>query len=141
MLFPTHNTEDFADNDDFLDSTDFSDVRSVLNRLRIKNVNNVIVAHLNVNAVTNKIDSLRALIPEFVEILILGETKLNSSHTSSQLFINGFREPFRRDRGTYDGGGLLIYVRDDIPCRLLKKHTFDSYVEGMFIELSFRKCK
>ena len=124
-----------------LHNTSDSDVRSILNRLRIKNINNVIVAHLNVNAIANKIDFLRTLVPEFVDILILGETKLNSSHTTSQLFINGFREPFRRDRGTNDGGGLLIYVRDDIPCRLLKKHTFESDIEGMFIELNFRKCK
>ena len=132
---PNHDAEDIINNGEF------SDVHCILNRLRIKNINNVIIAHLNVNAIENKIDSLKVLVPEFVDILILCETKLNSSHTTSQFFITGFREPFRRDRDINNGGGLLIYVRDDIPCKLLKKHSFDNDIEGLFLEINFRKCK
>ena len=128
-------------NEDLECNIEFSGVRPILKNLRMKNINNVIVAHLNVNAITNKIDSIRSLIPDFVDILVLCETKLNQSHTTSQFFIDGFREPFRKDRDANSGGGLLIYVRDDIPCKILKKHTFDNDIEGMFLELNFRKCK
>ena len=35
----------------------------------------------------------------------------------------------------------MIYVRDDIPSELLKKHFFPNNIEGLFAALNFRKCK
>ena len=37
------------------------------------------------------------------------------TETSSQFAIEGCAKPFRRDRDIH-GGGVSIYVRDDIPC-------------------------
>ena len=49
-------------------------------------------------------------------------------------------EPYRLDRNR-DGGGVLIYVREDIPSKLLTKHNFTKNVEGLFVEVNFRKTK
>ena len=49
-------------------------------------------------------------------------------------------EPFRLDRYK-NGSRTMIYIRDHIPSRLLLKHVFFRDIEGLFIELSFRKCK
>ena len=54
--------------------------------------------------------------------------------------MKGFAEPFRLDRNR-NGGGVMIYIRDDIPSRLLLKHVFPSDIEGLYIELNFMKCK
>ena len=35
----------------------------------------------------------------------------------------------------------MIYVLDDIPSKLLTKHFFPNDIEGLFVELNFRKCK
>ena len=35
----------------------------------------------------------------------------------------------------------MIFVMDDIPNKLLTKHNFSSDVEGLFVELNFRKSK
>ena len=35
----------------------------------------------------------------------------------------------------------MIYVRDVIPSKLLTKHFFPNDIEGLFVELNFRKCK
>ena len=35
----------------------------------------------------------------------------------------------------------MIYIGDDIPKRRLLKHGFRSDIEGLYIELNFRKCK
>ena len=51
-----------------------------------------------------------------------------------------FAEPFWLDQNR-NGGGIMIYIRDDIPSRLLSKHVFPSDIEGLYIELNFRKCK
>ena len=39
------------------------------------------------------------------------------------------------------GGGILIYIREDIPSRQLSKHNFNKHIEGMFIEINLRKTR
>ena len=39
------------------------------------------------------------------------------------------------------GGGILIYVREDIPSKQLKRHNFPSDIEGIFVELNLKKVK
>ena len=75
-----------------------------------------------------------------IDILVVTETKLDASFEISQFFIVGFNEPYRLDRNR-NGGGILIYVRQDIPTRLLKLHTFPYDIEGIFIEINLRKTK
>ena len=102
--------------------------------LRVKNINNIIVAYLNIHTF------LKTLISKNIDVMIIGETKLDDSYPNSQFLIEGFAEPFRLDRDK-NGGGILIYVRDFIPCKKLRKHTFPHDIEGMFVELNFRKSK
>ena len=45
---------------------------------------------------------------------------------------------FRLDRNA-KGGGILRYVRDDIPCKVIPMRN--SIIEGFFIELKLRKKK
>ena len=47
---------------------------------------------------------------------------------------------FRLDRNKF-GGGVMVYVRKDIPSHRLNKHNFKKCVEGMFIEINLRKTK
>ena len=35
----------------------------------------------------------------------------------------------------------MIFICDDIPSRVLTKHVFPDDIEGLFIELNFRKAK
>ena len=41
----------------------------------------------------------------------LSETKLKSVHPYSFFTINGFQNPFRKDRSEKSGGGILVYVK------------------------------
>ena len=69
-------------------------------------------------------------------------TKLDETFQTAQFFIDGFSEPYRRDRTKRDGGGgVMIYVREDIPSKLLSKYSTPDDIEGMFVELNFRKSK
>ena len=112
----------------------------ILKNIRLKYVKNIIVGHLNINTIENKIDSLKVLIPGNIDIMVISETKIDDSFPTSQFHMDGFRKPFRLDRNNF-GGGLMIYVREDIPCNLLKKHSFPGDIEGIFLELNFRKSK
>ena len=56
----------------------------------------------------------------------------------------GLRVVFRTLLNIYlnqRGGDILIYVRSDIPSKLLTKHNFPNDIEGLFTEKSFRKNK
>ena len=48
--------------------------------------------------------------------------------------------PFRLDRNC-NRGGVIIYVRENIPSKILEVHKLPQDVEGMFVELNFRKTK
>ena len=111
-----------------------------LKEVRIKNVNNIIIGTLNINSIAPKLDQLSEIIGKNIDILTVQETKLDSSFPSGQLVLTGYSEPYRLDRNR-DGGGVLIYVREDIPSKLLTKHNFTKNVEGLFIEINLRKTK
>ena len=72
--------------------------------------------------------------------MVLTETKLDETFITSSFLIEGFSLPFRLYRNR-KGGGILIYVRSDIPSKLLTKHSFPNDIEGLFVEINFRKSK
>ena len=112
----------------------------VLREIRVKNVNKVLIGTLNINSFASKFVQLREIIGRNLDILTIQETKLDPSFPSQQFALDGYSEPYRLDRNRY-GGGVLIYVREDIPSKLLRKHNFTKNVEGMFIEINLRKTK
>ena len=52
----------------------------------------------------------------------------------------GSSSPFRLDRNSF-GGGLLIYVRSDIPCKLVHDYPFSDNIEGIFYRNQFSEIK
>ena len=112
----------------------------ILRKIRVKNVNKVIIGTLNINSLAPKFEQLREVIGKNIDILTIQETKLDSSFPIGQFLIEGYSEPYRLDRNR-NGGGVMIYVREDIPSRLLSKHTFTKAIEGLFVEVNLRKTK
>ena len=47
--------------------------------------------------------------------------------------MDGFSLPYRLDRN-HNGGGVMIFVKQDIPSKLLIKQTFPRDFEGLFVE-------
>ena len=129
--------------DESIGSTGNVDDISILSEIRRTNLNNVVIGFLNINSYRNKYEALKVVIQGKIDVMVLVETKLDSSFPTTQFLIEGYAIPFRRDRCNSggNGGGILIYVREDIPCRLLDKHIFPDDIEGIFIELNFRKSK
>ena len=67
---------------------------------------------------------------------MISETKIYNSFPTMQFHIEGYCI-YRLDRHEY-GGGILVYVREDIPSKLIPMQS--SSIEGFFIELNLR-CK
>ena len=85
------------------------EINELLNSIRVKNINNIIVAYLNINTFKNNYDFLKTLVSENIDVMIIGETKLDDSFPMSQFFIEGFAEPFRLHRDK-NGGDILFEI-------------------------------
>ena len=107
--------------------------------LRVKNVNRLIIGNLDMNSISNKFDQLKLFVQGKVDILIVTENKLDSTFPTSQFVINGYSEPYRFDRNR-NGGGVLIYIREDMPSKLLADKLRHD-IEGIFAVLNLRKKK
>ena len=59
---------------------------------------------------------LSRMIKDNIYVLIVSETKLDSSFPLSQFIIEGNALPFRYDRNSR-GGDILFFVREDIPAK------------------------
>ena len=94
-----------------------------------------------INSIRNKFESLVRFVGNNLDILMVSETKIDDTFLKSQFLIEGFSKPFRLDR-IAKGGRILLYIREDIPCRNIKQITLNNLFEGFFVELNLksRKC-
>ena len=91
-----------------------------LKQLRNQNPHRIIIGHLNINSVRNKLESLVSFVGNNLDIFMVSETKIDDTFPESQFLIKGFSKPFRLDR-TAKGAGTLLYIREDIPCKYINK--------------------
>ena len=66
-----------------------------LNGLRKQNAHRLIISHLNVNSLRNKFVFLVMLVKGNIDVLMLSETKLDSSFPHAQSSIAGYSKPYR----------------------------------------------
>ena len=90
--------------------------KDILKKMKLTNANKIIIGNLNINSIRNKIEDLKYLIAENIDILLISETKLNNAFPERQFLISGFQPPYREDRNE-KCGGLLLYVREHIPSK------------------------
>ena len=97
------------------------------------------IGHININSIQNKFEMLSNNIKGNLDILMISETKLDLTFLSDQFTVEGYAAPIRFDRNCR-GGGILLYIREDIPARLLTTSLPKDF-EGFFVELNLRKNK
>ena len=105
-----------------------------LQNLRIKTSGNLLIGHLNINSIRNKVNMLSYMIVNKIDILMISESKLDDTFPTSQFVIDSFTEPFRLDR-TRNGGGILLYVKNNITATLLTSYTLPEDIEALFVEI------
>ena len=105
---------------------------------RLKNRNRPIIGQLNINSIRNKLNFLGSEISPCP--LLVSETKLDDSFPTAQFLMSGFCKQDRLDRCS-NVGCLLLYIREDIPFRLLTEYKPHENVECLFVEINIRKKK
>ena len=70
------------------------DENLILNTLRTKNSERIIIGHLNINHIEIKIVPLVSLVKDKLDIFLLSENKIDISFPPSQFTIEGYSNPF-----------------------------------------------
>lgn len=96
------------------------------------------LGHLNVRSLYPKIDQLDHVIHKGeYDIFAISETWLTDSHHDSELKVNGYNI-FRKDRLGSRGGGVCLYIKDDLEFKLRDDLTFQN-VEALWGEITVGK--
>lgn len=99
---------------------------------RLKNGLNVV--HINAQSLKIKIDEFRYIFESSnVHVICVSETWFDAKVKDGCYSLHGYRI-FRADRNS-NGGGIAIYVRNNIRCKVVKKTKKDDKVEYLFLEL------
>ena len=68
------------------------------------------------------------------------ETKLDETFSENEFLLNGFKKPFRLDKSR-NSGGLMVFVRSDIPSRRLSDFSLTDDLQAIPFELSIKNRK
>ena len=112
---------------------------AVSKKTRLKNINKVLMERININSIRNKFDKLTSMMKNNIDILMVSETKLDSSFTNAKFVIVGYAPTLRYD-GNCHGGRILLFIRENIPAKILSTKSTNNF-EGFFVELNFQKKK
>ena len=116
---------------------DQQNLGSNLHRIRIENPSKTIFGQITINSIRNKFDLLMNMIKNEIDILMTSENKIDNSFPISPFTMTGYSIPFRLDR-TNHGSGILLFVTEDIPCKIIKTDCNAAF-EGIFVEINLRK--
>ena len=128
IMTEIHLVKNIASNDPIVSQ---SDVKKALKDIRISNMNKLIFGHLNINSLRNKFDLFSEQVKGSIDILTV--SKLGDGFPEAQFLIEGLHSPLGFDRNI-NGGGIMLYVLEDIPTKLLS-HDFPG-VESFFVEIN-----
>ena len=106
---------------------------------RLQNVKNVTIDALNVNSFRNKIRAVQELITKNIDICLLSEIKTDENFPNQQCNISNYKT-FRGDRNKH-GGGLLFYINENIPRKLLNDEIIPSDTEMIMFEFLVKTRK
>ena len=89
------------------------------------------IGHLNINLFRDKFVFVEDII-KLSDVFLVFESKLDHTFPSNQVRINGYKI-FRLDRNRF-GGGLILYINENIPCKPLQEHIHLPNFEVIAIE-------
>ena len=103
---------------------------------RCENPKNAIIGHLNVNSLRNEFAAIDELMKNKINICFISETKVDESFPNQQFKINGYKM-FRKDRDRF-GGGLMFYVNEQIPSKVLSLESIPMDIELILLEFTVK---
>ena len=98
----------------------------------------IIIGQVNIISLRNKIELLREIVRDKVDMLMISETKLDSSFPEAQFYMDSYSKPHRLDRSS-KGEGIMLYVREETPSKLIQPvcHKLDK--EYFLLEINLKR--
>ena len=96
-------------------------------KLALEHAKNFKIGHINANSIGGlKFEEIRHWLElNYFDLLVITETKLNSSFPDSQFQVHGFRL-LRNDRNRC-GGGVAMFIRSNIP--FMRAKRLESFID------------
>ena len=111
----------------------------ILKKLQLSNKNSLLIAQLNINSISNKLEALKCLISKNIDILIIAVTKIDETLPTNQFLTDGYMSPLRADRNRHRGG-LLIYLKEGVPAKEVSTSSLRSKeIKIKVIEINLHK--
>ena len=80
------------------------------------------------------------MVGEYIDILVIAETKIDLSFSTNQFLIGGCKSPYRPNVSG-NSGGVLVYVRDNLLSKQLNTLSIQPDIQVVLFEINFRKQK
>ena len=80
---------------------------------------------------------LKEVVGNKIDTLLISEIKLDYTFSLNQFILEGFTPPYRLNRTTY-GGGLMLFVREDTPSKLLPSIKSLGNIQNISVEINLR---
>ena len=93
----------------------------------------------NFQSLSHKLDIIEPELSNF-DLVSLTETWLNERVLTQDLAFNNYRLPFRRDRVGDSHGGIVVYVKENIPCKTRNDLEVNT-IECIWLELNINNKK
>ena len=101
-----------TDSEEILPEIEASDALNFIKEYKYRNCNKITIATLIIDSLPKKFSSLKEIIDNKIDILIVQETKIDATFPQGLFVIPRCKVPFRKDHDI-NGGGNLMYVRED----------------------------
>ncbi|KAK3094860.1 hypothetical protein FSP39_007176 [Pinctada imbricata] len=95
--------------------------------------------HLNIQSFKPKLDVINAELKHF-DILSFTESWLNDSILDTEILLDNFDPPFRKDRNDKPGGGVLVFCKDYL-CSKRRNDLEINGIECLWIEFTIKSDK
>ena len=106
--------------------------------IRCKNLNLILIGHLIINSLRNKLEILVYLIALNMDILLISRTKLYDSFPVLQFLIRGFENAIPLDQSS-SSDGIMLDIREGIRFKLLKSSGLLANTEVFLSEEKINK--
>ena len=98
------------------------------------NRHNLGLCHINIRSLQKNMTALQTFVNDSVDIITLSETFLRDSIDYNLLSVDGFKRLEHRNRTDQFGGGVGLYVRNNIMCYRRKEYELPD-IEAMWHEI------
>ncbi|CAB3981754.1 Hypothetical predicted protein [Paramuricea clavata] len=138
----TTSVSDSADTDSRNIDASTSTVSHISTRRHSNPGSNLKIVHVNIRSLRNTdhlIQVREFAKSENIDVLTISETWLNSTVTNKEITIDGYKL-HRLDRLHKKGGGVCLYIRNDIKENILKDIS-DCNFHQLWLQLQYKKLK